>query len=41
MYDNCPEEKRKEINANDILAKIQQGKRVDHDCAVITGDLSH
>ncbi len=39
MCADCPEEKKEKIDASDILATIIRGKRVEHDCVIITGDL--
>jgi uncharacterized protein YjbI with pentapeptide repeats len=39
MYDDCPEEKKKTIDASVILNEIRNGKAVIHDCVIVKGDL--
>ena len=40
MYDDCPEEKKRTIDASVILDDIRDGRPVDYDYVTITGDLS-
>jgi len=39
MAHDCTEEKRGEVQASEILAKIQHGEPVIYDCVIVKGDL--